>query len=404
MSAARSNRKKVLIITTAFVNQMSDLGLVRGGFVGDFGNALQKSGMEVHVATHGTGGNLAIDSDFVIHEFGMNQSFLRAISSGFPNAVSKPSFLLLVPLYFFKLFYFSLKCTINCGTRKMYIHWLFPTLLIARLIKLLITIEYTGICYGTELVHFETKNRNLSKKIFMWTLRGAKDIFAISNYTATRLEMVTGWQAHVQPDCIDNQKYSPSLNSHELKANEKFTYIFSGRMVERKGHKIVLEAFVALLKKHPNQIRLILGGDGPLKKELEDFAIKNSLVQDDVHFPGFMSHELLLKALNSAHVYVLPSTIDQKGDTEGSATAALEAMACEVPALISNIGGNQGSIWGKCGSEYFDPSNMTDLRNKMERYLNSRETNEFLGKAARQFVMENYDWNQAAGVYLGNRN
>ncbi len=52
-----------------------------------------------------------------------------------------------------------------------------------------------------------------------------------------------------------------------------------------------------------------------------------------------VSDEKLLEIYNSSDLFVLPSIVDSQGNTEGLGVVLLEAMACKLPVIGSNIGG-----------------------------------------------------------------
>jgi len=76
--------------------------------------------------------------------------------------------------------------------------------------------------------------------------------------------------------------------------------------------------------------RFILVGDGPVRVDIERRAAEYGL-SDDVMFAG--EQQDLVAWLSAADLFLLPSAKESFG------LAALEAMACEVPVVASNVGG-----------------------------------------------------------------
>lgn len=86
---------------------------------------------------------------------------------------------------------------------------------------------------------------------------------------------------------------------------------------------------------------LVLVGDGPERPRLESLARKEGL-QSCVRFLG--KQEAVEELLSIADIFLLPS------ENESFGLAALEAMACEVPVISSNVGGlPEVNIHGKTG-------------------------------------------------------
>jgi len=76
--------------------------------------------------------------------------------------------------------------------------------------------------------------------------------------------------------------------------------------------------------------RFALVGDGPVRPEVEQM-VRDYALQDDVIFLG--EQQDLVGTLSAADLFLLPSAQESFG------LAALEAMACEVPVVASNVGG-----------------------------------------------------------------
>ena len=76
--------------------------------------------------------------------------------------------------------------------------------------------------------------------------------------------------------------------------------------------------------------RLLLIGDGPVRPDIEQMAANYGL-SDDVIFAGEQQDPV--PWLSVADLFLLPSAQESFG------LAALEAMACEVPVIASNVGG-----------------------------------------------------------------
>ena len=110
-----------------------------------------------------------------------------------------------------------------------------------------------------------------------------------------------------------------------------------GALVERKGFHRVIELMPALLRRHPDLHYLVVGGssaEGDLRATLERQA--NILgVAERVHFLGARAPEDLRWPLSAADVFVLPTR------NEGWANVILEAMACGLPVVTTDVGGNR---------------------------------------------------------------
>ncbi|AXC13423.1 Glycosyltransferase [Acidisarcina polymorpha] len=106
--------------------------------------------------------------------------------------------------------------------------------------------------------------------------------------------------------------------------------LFLGRLHEKKGCDLLVEAFARQARAHP-AVHLIMAGpdqQGWIPK-LVSFAVRQGL-RDRVHFPGMLQAGAKWGAFYAADVFVLPSHQENFG------IAVAEALACGTPVLISN--------------------------------------------------------------------
>ena len=112
--------------------------------------------------------------------------------------------------------------------------------------------------------------------------------------------------------------------------------VSAGTLVERKGFHRVIECLPGLLAAHPMLHFVIVGGAGPegdMATKLK--RLTRTLGLDDrVHFVGPLPNDRLKVPLSAADVFVLATSY------EGWANVFLEAMACGLPVVTTNVGGN----------------------------------------------------------------
>jgi N-acetyl-alpha-D-glucosaminyl L-malate synthase BshA len=89
-----------------------------------------------------------------------------------------------------------------------------------------------------------------------------------------------------------------------------------------------VETFALIRAKMP--AKLVLIGDGPDRGAAE-YLVRKKKLQKDVHFLG--KQDQVYRLLSEADLFLLPSQLESFG------LAALEAMACEVPVIATNVGG-----------------------------------------------------------------
>ena len=110
-----------------------------------------------------------------------------------------------------------------------------------------------------------------------------------------------------------------------------------GGLVPRKGFHRVIEILPQLRQHFSDLVFLIVGGgstEGNTRVELED-QVKQLGLDDCVRFLGTIASDELPAVLCAANVFVLATS------NEGWANVFLEAMACGLPVVTTNVGGNQ---------------------------------------------------------------
>lgn len=105
-------------------------------------------------------------------------------------------------------------------------------------------------------------------------------------------------------------------------------------------------------------MRLKIGGDGPLRKQLESKA-KDLEIERQVIFTGLLSREKVLREMKNCDVFVLSSTFETFG------VVLIEALACGKPVVATKCGGPEDIVNSTNG--YLVPKkNVRALGNAME--------------------------------------
>lgn len=119
---------------------------------------------------------------------------------------------------------------------------------------------------------------------------------------------------------------------------EPFSFLCVARFVEKKGHKILVEA-CEILKKQGVSFNCRLIGQGNLQGAIES-AIKEKGLSNHVSILGAKSHDEVKKWYSQSHAYILPCITGKDGNKDGLPVAIVEALASGLPVITTPMTGN----------------------------------------------------------------
>lgn len=129
---------------------------------------------------------------------------------------------------------------------------------------------------------------------------------------------------------VDTQKFSCSLSQ-----KREPIVLFAGRLIEVKGCEFLIRAMAKVQRALPRS-RLVILGDGPLRKKLEKLASKTLT---NYQFLGFQPSSAVKYWMACSRVFCVPSISTQNGHTEAFGTVFLEAQSMGLPVVSSLSGG-----------------------------------------------------------------
>ena len=123
-----------------------------------------------------------------------------------------------------------------------------------------------------------------------------------------------------------NKKVRPNNFRSRYKIEpEEDVLLYVGRLGQEKNIEFLLKAFF-VLKQNRQKLKLLIVGDGPAKKSLENL-VRNHGLEKDIIFTGYLSPQEIIKANQAADLFVFAS----KTDTQG--LVILEAAASGLPIV-----------------------------------------------------------------------
>lgn len=219
-------------------------------------------------------------------------------------------------------------------------HFAYPDGFAAGLLARWLDVPLSITLRGTEvsLGRFESR-----KKRLIQALHAADQIFSVSQSLKDHAVGlgIEAEKIQVVSNGVDIQKFYPldkieARKAYEIDPHAK-VLISVGGLVSRKGFHRVIEILPELIEKYPDLIYLIVGGpspEGDMREELMQQVARLNLSKQ-VRFLGALPPQKLNAPLSCADLFVLATS------NEGWANVFLEAMACGLPIVTTDVGGNK---------------------------------------------------------------
>jgi len=168
--------------------------------------------------------------------------------------------------------------------------------------------------------------------------------------------------------------------------------LFLGRLHQKKGLDILIEAFGKIAERHPTLQLLIVGPDGGMRSETLKRAAELNLA-GRVHLPGALYGSGKFAAYRHATCFCLPSR------QEGFSLSITESLASRTPVVISE--GCHFPEVAECGAGEVVPLGVDTIAAALERVLAvGPERRRTMGEAGRSLVEQNFTWDRVAEMTL----
>lgn len=176
-------------------------------------------------------------------------------------------------------------------------------------------------------------------------------------------------------------------NTIEIKNTEEsksapMQFIAIGRLVFYKNLEVVLKAIKIVKNKFP-QIKLIVIGGGPYRKNLEKFS--NELeINENVEFTDYVSEEKKMELLSSSQALLFPSLC------EGFGLVILEAFSQKKPVLVSDVPPLSEIVVNEENGYVIPPHDETEWAKKIIEIVENPENANLMGQSGFRLLEKKY--------------
>lgn len=239
---------------------------------------------------------------------------------------------------------------------------------------------------------FSHKHRNLSSgtQQFMYQLYAPflANYDAVIIFSEAQRELLNRLGVPLErliviPNGVDVEKYSPSGPDNKAKIQAEFNashiFVYQGRIAIEKNVESLLKAW--RMATIPESCKLVLMGDGTL---LNPLMTAYSPEQNIIWLGNILDEQRRIDILRGADVFILPSFV------EGLSLSLLEAMACGVACLATDVGAD-GEVLSEGAGIVLNPQRVrSELQTLLPLFIHQPELAVLMGKKARQRVLERY--------------
>ncbi len=276
----------------------------------------------------------------------------------------------------------------------LHVHYAIPhsvSAMLARAMAAPRRLPFITTLHGTDITLVGTNREYLP--ITRFSIEQSDGVTAISQYLRTQTVKVFNIQRPIEviPDFVNCDVYKrsedASFRARFAPSGEPiFMHLSNFRPVKRPVDTV--EIFALVRAKMP--AKLVMIGDGPDRATAEYLAHEKGL-REDVHFLG--KQDAVHEKLASADLFLLPSQLESFG------LAALEAMACEVPVIATNVGGVPEVVENGVDGYLVEPGDVAQAARHAIEILSRADRGREMGRRARAHAKEKFSAKDVVPLY-----
>jgi glycosyltransferase involved in cell wall biosynthesis len=198
----------------------------------------------------------------------------------------------------------------------------------------------------------------------------------------------------ILPNGVTSSRFEPLSRDKELESDlnlqEKVVIGYIGSIVAYEGLEYLVDAIRILVDKGIADIRVLMVGDGAVLEEIQR-RVEEKKLNDYFIFTGRVPHEEVERYYSLVDITPFP----RKGQPVCEMVSPLkpfEAMAMEKAILSSNVQALTEIVQDGYNGMLFKKDNIEDLADKLEVLIKDNVLREKLGKQAREWVIQERDW------------
>lgn len=269
---------------------------------------------------------------------------------------------------------------------QMFAFYMIPnaTPLIKQICKLPLVLTFHGLQHAFVNPFYRIGMYTYYKSYFKFITHEAEVVITLSKLSkeeAIRLG-ANPKKVLVLPNGVDLHRFYPSVEPHPINnRNRKIKVVYVGRVSASKGVFVLLQAAIKLTEKYGDRISFLFAGGGPDRVDLQNAVQKEKLT--NIALLGHVRN--VRELLVNSDIFVLPSFY------EGLPLSLMEAMACEVPVVTSNVGDVPELVKHAYNGLLVPPRDVDSLVHAIEELIENPDSRKRLAKNGYETIKENYN-------------
>jgi len=216
------------------------------------------------------------------------------------------------------------------------------------------------------------------------------DALVADGWAAQHLPGTLGRTVERVPKGVDAELFRPDGPSlrQALRLQDKRVVVTVARLVPLKNIRLLLDAIAIVRDRVPN-VHLLIVGEGPEAGALKQHAAELDIA-DAVTFVGYLPQRDTPPAYRAADVFALSS------DFDNSPNVVLEAMACGLPIVATDVGGVREFVTDGAGGRIVAPKDAIALAAGLDLYLDAAAAARDAGAHNRRLAVTGFSWRASA--------
>ena len=200
----------------------------------------------------------------------------------------------------------------------------------------------------------------------------------------------------VIPNAVDTDAFSPKTDDQRIESrktlglpSDLFVILCPRRLVAKNGVSYCVKS-IPLLSNKGHNVLLVLAGDGPERKAVEEL-VNSGRLNDRTTLAGSVPHDRMPAYYAAADAVVIPSVLSA-GVEEATSLSMLEGMSSGRPVVVTDVGGLKETVKDHQTGLIVRQADPAAIAGAIHELIKDKQLGARLGTAAREYVVGNHSY------------